>query len=110
MAVVLEADKVTGMVTEELFSAPLEAVLLKATKLVSSLVISPKAVLVPKVANVGLLRVTVNPSAGSTTVSPETAILITCVVSAAAKDTVPVGNAPPKSAATEGFVPLAVTA
>ncbi|GCA72967.1 hypothetical protein MiYa_04522 [Microcystis aeruginosa NIES-2519] len=67
---------------------------------------------VPRVAPlVGLERVTVKFSFGSTVVSPWTLTVITLLVSPGAKLTVPDGNNPPtKSAALAGLVPVPVTA
>ena len=77
-------------------------------RLVSSLVIIPVAVAVVRVAPlVGLDRVTVKLSLGSTVVSPLTLTVITLDVSFAAKVTIPDGKVPPKSAA---LIPVPVTA
>ena len=54
--------------------------------------------------------VTVKPSSGSTSVSPVTLTLMVLLVSPAAKLSVPLGSAPPKSAALAGLTPLPVTA
>ena len=62
------------------------------------------------VALVGLERVTVNPSSGSTVVSPNTSTMIVLVVSPAAKTTVLVGKVPPKSVTSAWSVPDPVTA
>ena len=60
---------------------------------------------------VGLESVTVKFSLGSIVVSPWILIVITLLISAAAKFTVPVGNTPPtKSVALAGFVPDPITA
>ena len=56
---------------------------------------------------VGLERVTVKLSSGSTVVSPLTLTVITLEVSFAAKVTIPDGKVPPKSAAS---MPVPVTA
>jgi len=53
--------------------------------------------------------VTVNPSSGSTIVSPTTLSVITLLVSFAAKLICPVGKVPPKSALVAGFAPLPAT-
>ena len=49
---------------------------------------------------VALDRVSVNASLDSTTASPATLMVMTLLVSPAAKLTVPVGSVPPKSAAS----------
>ena len=76
----------------------------------SSFWMVPVAVAVVRVALVGLERVTVNPSSGSTVVSPDTLTVMTLLVSPAAKLTVPVGKVPPKSAAFAALAPDPVTA
>ena len=69
------------------------------------------AVAVVIAAPVGLDRVTVKVSSGSTIVSPLTLTVMILAVSLAAKLTVPLGNAvPPKSSALAPLVPLPVTA
>ena len=58
----------------------------------------------------GLLSVTVNPSSGSTIVSPAMGIVIVFAVSPAVKMTAPDGNTPPtKSAPSTGFAPSPMT-
>ena len=59
---------------------------------------------------VGLERVTVKFSSGSTVVSPLTLTVIILEVSLAAKVTIPDGKVPPKSAASAGLLPVPVTA
>ena len=76
----------------------------------SSFTMVPLAAAVTMIAGVlGLLRVTVKPSSGSTIVSPLTATVIVLVVSSAANATVPDGSAPSKSSSFAGFPPLPVT-
>ena len=58
---------------------------------------------------VGLERVIVKFSSGSTVVSPLTLTVIILEVSFAAKVTIPDGKVPPKSVALAGFVPVPVT-
>ena len=58
----------------------------------------------------GFDSVTVKPSSGSIVRSPLTLIVINSLVSLGAKVTVPLGSAPPKSAALARSVPLPVTA
>ncbi len=58
----------------------------------------------------GPLRVTVKPSSDSVTVSPLPLMVMTLLTSPIAKFTVPLGNAPPKSAALAGLAPLPLTA
>jgi ABC-type uncharacterized transport system permease subunit len=90
------------------FAAEVAAI---ANVVASSFWIVPLAAAVVIVAGaLGLLKVTVNPSSGSITPSPVTAIVMTFVVSPAAKLTVPVGRVPPKSAASAGAPLLPVTA
>ena len=97
------------------FSATLAGLTPKLTVAASSSVMVPIAVvlvnvLLLSVALVGLPNVTVNPSSGSTVVSPLTLTVIVFVVSPGAKLTVPVGKVPPtKSAAVAGLVPLPIT-
>ena len=76
-------------------------------KAVSSLVIVPVAVGVVIVALVGLLRVIVKVSSGSTKVSPLTGTVMTLLVSPAAKLTVPVmGNVTPPKSAPSAALPV----
>ena len=72
----------------------------------------PVAAAVPMtVPALGLDKVTVKSSPGSTVLSPATFTVMVLLVSPAAKLTVPVGSTPPvKSAAAAGLAPLPVTA
>ena len=77
---------------------------------ISSLRIVPVAVAVVMVELLGLDKVTVKVSLGSTTLSPLTLTVISLVVSPAAKVTVLDGNIPPaKSSAVAGLLPVPVT-
>ena len=81
-------------------------------RLVSSFRTVAVADAVPSIVPVlGFDSVTVNPSSGSTVVSPATFTVTVLLVSPAAKLTVPLGRLPPvKSEADAAFVPLPVTA
>ena len=69
---------------------------------------APLAIELPPV---GLDRITVNTSTGSTVASPATLTVIVLVTSPAAKLSDPVGRTPPaKSAAFAGLLPEPVTA
>ena len=77
----------------------------------SSLRMVPLAAPLTMVAPLGLLRVTVKPSSGSTRVSPLTCTVMVWLLSPAAKVTVPEGSAAaPKSAASAGLEPEPLTA
>src|SRR4051794_16408123 len=78
---------------------------------VSSLVMVPVALAVPRVAPVeGLESLTVKPSFGSTVLSPATLTVMVLLVSPAAKLTLPVGSTlPAKSVALAGLVPEPAT-
>ncbi len=73
--------------------------------LVSSFRTVPLAVEVRIVAPLAPDRFTSNPSSGSTSVSAETSIMISILVSPSAKFTVPLGRLPPKSSPLTGSSP-----
>src|SRR5437870_327839 len=76
----------------------------------SSLTIVPVADDVPNPTPTAFDNEIQKPSSGSNDVSPLTLIVSVCVVSPAAKLSVPLGKLPPKSAASAAFKPWPVTA
>ena len=87
----------------------LSAAMSKTSGSTSSLRMTPETDASTISASTAFDNVTTKSSSLSKTVSPETLIVIVCSVSPAANETVPVGNAPPKSLASAPLAPLPAT-